>query len=241
MDVIILCGGEGTRLRSILPNVPKPMAPVLGKPFLQLLLDNLDRNGFSKIFLAVRYRGAQIIDYFSYFYKDLRLQYVIEDLPLGTGGAVKNALKECKSKNVMVLNGDTFFDINYKEFIQFHKQSKADISVAIKKYLDGDRYGSIEMGEDLKIKSFEEKTNTNMWMNGGAYILKRKIFEDWACTHFSLEKDFMPWALENKNVFGFPSQGYFIDIGVPDDFIKAQKELKRYYESYTSDRNQLQV
>lgn len=229
-EVIILAGGFGTRLTNV-KAVPKPMAPINGIPFLEYLLNYLTFFDVSKVHLAVGYKHEVIQAHFGNQFKDLALSYVIEDKPLGTGGAIKKALAGVKSENVLVLNGDTFFEIDFESFSKFHAANNSDVTLALKPMSDFDRYGTVVYDDSFRISSFVEKQFCNEGsINGGIYLLKTNIFNGIQFPeNFSIEQDFFEIYCTEKKLMGFISEGYFIDIGIPTDYAKAQVELPQLF------------
>ena len=220
MEAIILAGGFGTRLSKVVSDVPKPMAPINERPFLEYLLDDLNDKGINRVILAVGYKKEIIKNYFQERYKNIEIIYSDEDTPLGTGGAIKKALTLSKAEDIFVVNGDTFFDVDLKEMYKFHKENNSNLTLAIKEMERFDRYGSLAL-EGNKIIKFEEKKYIEKgYINGGIYLLKRTILDDKKEERFSFEKD----ILENKELkvekYGYKSEGYFIDIGIPEDYYK---------------------
>lgn len=227
MEAIVLAGGFGTRLRSAVSDVPKPMAPMdeKGTPFLKVLFDFLKRNGITHIVLSIGYMGNVIKDYFGVEYQGIPIDYSSEDTPLLTGGAIKKALASCVEPDVFVLNGDTFFDVDLAEMAQQHKADHADLTIAVKEKFDFDRYGTVEF-DKKRITAFKEKTYCKAgWINGGIYCMKKDLLNCVDEKKFSFEKDFMEKKVGMIEIMPFPSEGYFIDIGVPEDYFLAQKEL----------------
>ena len=143
-DIIILAGGLGTRLNQTVPDTPKPMAPVNGKPFLQYLLNHINEAGFRRVILSTGYLSEKIESYFNIRYKDLELLYSVEDEPLGTGGAVQLAFAQVQTPHFMVMNGDTFFRINLDLLFQKHIEQLADVTMALRQVEDASRYGSVK-------------------------------------------------------------------------------------------------
>jgi D-glycero-alpha-D-manno-heptose 1-phosphate guanylyltransferase len=229
-EVIILAGGFGTRLTSI-EDIPKAMAPIDKVPFLEYLLNYLTYFNITKVHLAVGYKHEVIKKHFGNQFKGLELNYVIESEPLGTGGAIKKALKKVKSENVIVLNGDTFFEVDFESFDQFHTSNNADITLALKPMSDFDRYGTVSYDDDFRITSFAEKKYLNEGsINGGVYLMKTNIFNGIKFPeNFSIEKDFFEKYYSEKKLMGFINEGYFIDIGIPTDYTKAQLELPKLF------------
>lgn len=226
MEAVILAGGLGTRLRSVVTNLPKPMAPIRGTPFLAILLDKLDAAGFAMVTMAVGYRYEMIMDYFGESYKSLKLQYSIEKEPLGTGGAIRLALEQTISPNVFVVNGDTHLELNYQSMLAAHLYSNASITIAVRVVADVSRYGSLDIHHG-RISGFLEKGKSGSGtINGGIYLISRKLFENYDLPPiFSFETDFLMRNVVDLQPLSFQSQGSFIDIGIPEDYIRAQHQL----------------
>lgn len=226
MEVIILAGGFGTRLSQAVKDVPKPMAPIKGTPFLAYVLNYLSRFDVQKIILATGHKSEIIEKYFGNNYKGIDIIYSVEKKPLGTGGAMKEALRYCKNKNVVVLNGDTFFDVNLEKIMDFHRKENSRFTVAIKKMFNFSRYGTVEFEKNTILKFNEKKQTREGYINGGVYIIARTIFDDIKKEVFSIEKDYMEKSANKGKIKCFKSDGYFIDIGIPEDYYKANNELK---------------
>jgi len=223
MDAIILAGGKGTRLKNIISNVPKPLAPINGIPFLDLLISFLQtKKEIQKIILAVGYEKQKIIDR----YKNLKnLFFSEENIPLGTGGAIKKALNLTNSANVLVLNGDTYVEYSLSEFLNFHLQKQADISILSNYKKNIDRYGSLNLDKETKkIIDFEEKKEKkDGFINSGVYLIKKNIFDIFNLNEsFSLEKDFFSLTTKRKNIYGYETSSPFIDIGTEKSYLAAQ-------------------
>ncbi|EFV4735478.1 NTP transferase domain-containing protein [Campylobacter coli] len=222
MQAIILCGGLGTRLKSVIKNIPKPMAPINGKPFLAFVLEYLKKQGITEIILSVSYKYELIQEYFKDEFHGMKIHYNIEKELLGTGGAIKDALKLVKNE-VYVVNGDTFFDIDLKKLVL----NGSKICIALKQMQNFDRYGTVNVDEQGIVTSFEEKVFKKQGLiNGGIYLLKKDIFDE-----FSLEKKFSfeEFLQENYKLLKIQTQifdDYFIDIGIPEDYIKFIKLRK---------------
>ena len=225
-EAIILAGGFGTRLSNVI-DVPKPMAPINNIPFLQILMDDLIVKGITTFYLAVGHQHEIIVNYFGSAYMGCKVNYAIEEKPLGTGGAIKRALKLVKSENVLVTNGDTFFDVDLDEMEEQHLLKKADVTIALKPMQDFDRYGEVICNDALRITNFSEKKYCKLGViNGGVYILSTAIFDQLDFPNqFSMEQDYFENYCLEKYIYGFISQGYFIDIGIPSDYERAQREL----------------
>ena len=231
MQAIILAGGFGTRLQSVVKDLPKPMADISGKPFLAYLLNHLKSHGVTKVVLSTGYLQEKIISYFGDSYLDIDISYACEEKALGTGGAIVNSLKLIdQTKPVFIVNGDSFLQSDYQELYKFFKQKKSQLTIVLREVEDYSRYGSIEVGKDFVIKSFIEKTSHKMkgLINGGIYILDPRIFSKFSLSEsFSFESDFLMKYLDSIKPHGFLVDDYFIDIGIPDDYMRAQNELPK--------------
>ncbi len=222
-EAIILAGGMGTRLRSVIADVPKPMASVANKPFLTYLLLQLSKTQVKKVKLSVGYKNEVIRQYFGNRFKHLELTYVVEKEPLWTGGGIRLAAEVCASDSVFVLNGDTYFDVDLKNMLNVHVTNQNGMTIALKEMVDVTRYGMVEQ-ENKRIVGFSEKSikpRTGL-INGGIYCIDRNTFL--AATQpekFSMEVDYMAKRVDEIAIMGFESTGYFIDIGIPEDYKKA--------------------
>ena len=225
MEAIILAGGLGTRLKSVVSDLPKPMASINGKPFLEYLLTFLQKNGVDRVILSVGYMQEAIIKYFGSKYNKIDIIYARELAPLGTGGAVRNALQYCEQENVIILNGDTFFNVNINALMMAHCASSSVITLAIKRLDVNDRYGSVKIKDGI-ITSFGERGDL---INGGIYIVNKNIEKFFDNALFSFENDFLKQKIADIKPFAFVGDDYFIDIGIPIDYERAQKELNDYF------------
>jgi len=229
---IILAGGMGTRLQSVVNDRPKVMAEIEGKPFLSCLLDILLRQGIKNVVLAVGYKREFIVNYYNYKYKDIELKYSIEDAPLGTGGAIRQALDYAEDENVFIVNGDTYFDVDYKGMSDFHDKNNAQITIALKELLDFDRYGSIQIANNRIVDFIEKKKITQGLINGGVYLIRKNIFNGFSLTEtFSFEIDFLQKYFTKMVCYGYISTGEFIDIGIPEDYSLAKEVLYEWQQS----------
>jgi len=232
MDAVVLVGGLGTRLRSLISEVPKPMAPIGERPFLDILLADLLRSPIiTRVVLAVGYKYEIVQAYFGDRIHNRDVIYAIEPKPLGTGGAIRNALSHTLSDEVLILNGDTLFQIDIAAVLTTHRQQQADLTMALKPMQNFERYGAVKTTES-RITGFEEKRPRKAGLiNGGIYLVNKNIFthpclNNWSRpTQFSFETDFLQPYVEHIQVHGFISEGYFIDIGIPADYQRAQHEL----------------
>jgi D-glycero-alpha-D-manno-heptose 1-phosphate guanylyltransferase len=227
-EAIILAGGLGTRLRSVVSDVPKCMAPVNGKPFLHFIINQLMQQGVDKFIFSLGYKHEIIEDWLNVQYAMHHMQCSIELVPLGTGGAVKLACKKSVSKNVFVLNGDTFFNINLGRLAALHEKMNADCTLCLKPMQDFDRYGVVELKNDDTIASFKEKSRYKEGLiNGGIYALNReKFIHEVLPEKFSFEKEYLEKYYSKRKMYGLVQDDYFIDIGIPEDYEKAQQDLE---------------
>ncbi len=237
MQAIILAGGFGTRLKEVVKDVPKPLADIAGKPFLAYLLQNLRNHGVKKVVISVGYLQEKIVEYFGDNYLGMSVSYAREDKPLGTGGAIINSLKFIdQNQPVLVLNGDSFLQVDYQKLFAAHKKN---LTMVLRKMDDCSRYGRVVFDENFVIKNFEEKpldklgmTSSEGFINGGIYLLDPKIFKRFSLQEaFSFESDFLAKELSWLEPQAFTTEGYFIDIGIPEDYARAQKELSNFIKN----------
>lgn len=226
-EAIILAGGLGTRLREAVPDLPKCMAPVLAKPFIGYLTDYLHQQGIQKFIFSLGYKYKIVEQYLTTQYGGFNIRFSVEPSPLGTGGAVLLACKMVSDKNVLVVNGDSFFKADLAKLASFHDMCGADCTLSLKPMLDFNRYGVVELKGDYSISNFIEKQSFKKGLiNGGLYALNAINFgnEDFP-EAFSFEKDYLEKFLGLKRFYGVIQDRYFIDIGIPQDFERAQTEL----------------
>lgn len=228
-EAIILAGGLGTRLRDTIPGLPKCMAPVAGRPFLFYVINYLRSQGIEKIIFSLGFKHEIIEDYLTERFSTLDYQIVIEDEPLGTGGAIQLAYSRSESENVVIANGDTLFKADLHESWRFHDHNNAECTLLLKPMKNFDRYGVVELGEDHLVKKFLEKQSyLSGTINGGLYILnKNKFFDEEFPNKFSFEKDYLEKFYGDRRIYGSVQDEYFIDIGIPEDFQRAQIELSK--------------
>ena len=221
--VIILAGGFGTRLSTVVKDVPKPMAPINGKPFLHYIFKELEHQKIKQVVLSVGHLKEVIQDYFQDSYLGISIQYAIENEPFGTGGGIKHAFNFVED-DAFVLNGDTFFDIELSKL----KKTDADISIALKPMFNFDRYGTVELNNENRIVSFNEKKYCEHGLiNGGVYYFKKSMFDKIETERkFSFEKDILEKHLHHLQIQGTVFDNYFIDIGIPEDYKQAQIDFK---------------
>lgn len=230
-EVIILAGGLGTRLRSVVQDVPKCMAPVAGRPFLWYLLKYLSHYNVERVVLSVGYLRDVIIKWIDQFGDEFpfSFDYAIESTPLGTGGGIKLALGKCVNNDVIVLNGDTFFNVDLDELYGQHRLHPSSITLALKPMTDFDRYGNVIVNNNL-IVAFEEKKKCKQGLiNGGVYVInKQNDFFNGLQDMFSFETEVLEPQCRLGNLYGVVENGYFIDIGIPEDYERANEELPAF-------------
>jgi D-glycero-alpha-D-manno-heptose 1-phosphate guanylyltransferase len=221
MEAIILAGGLGTRLQGVIGAQPKCMAQVDGKPFLAHLFEYVDRQKCTRVILSLGYKSKAVIDWLETQELHFELDYVIEDEPLGTGGGILAAIEQ-------VLNGDTMFVVDLKEQMKFHNANNAMTTLALKEMHDFDRYGIVNTNAIGLITSFEEKQYRKSGLiNGGVYIINtEKFLARNLSEKFSFEKDYLEQFIGEKKFYGYKSDSYFIDIGIPVDYARAQEDFK---------------
>jgi len=225
MEAIVLAGGMGTRLRQVVPDLPKPMAPVAGRPFLEIVLTTLAEKGFRRVVLSLGYMADKVVSHFGGDFAGMDLVYEIEQSPLGTGGAVRAALAHCTADHVFVFNGDTFLDLETVALEAQWTTLRNPIIVA-REVPDTARYGRLEVAEG-RVCGFLEKGRAGAGLiNAGCYVLPSDLLNGFALgMAFSLEADFLADAVTRQRIDVFITKGMFIDIGVPEDYARAQTEL----------------
>ncbi len=227
LEAIILAGGFGTRLQKVVSEVPKPMAPMdaKGTPFLSKVMKSLEEQGVRHVVLSIGYMGDIIRGYFGNSFGKIAIDYVTEDQPLGTGGAAKLALKSCHEENVFILNGDTILDVDIPDMLHQHETASPDMTIAVKEMTDFDRYGAVIVGKDGYIQSFQEKKHCERgYINGGVYCVRQTFLDNAPEGKFSLE-NYMEENTSELKLKAYKTKGYFIDIGVPEDYERAKREL----------------
>ena len=226
-EAIILAGGLGTRLRSAVPDLPKCMAPVAGKPFISYVIDHYLQEGIDRFIFSLGYKHEIVEEYLMAHYSNLSLAFVVEEEPLGTGGAIKLAATEVAGKTALVLNGDTIFRIRLKKLAPFHHMCGADCTLSLKPMKNFDRYGVVELNPDYSISNFKEKQfYSEGLINGGVYALNAgKFLRENLPEKFSFEKDYLEKLFPQRRMYGVVQDEYFIDIGIPEDYEKAQTDL----------------
>ncbi len=232
MQAIVLAGGLGTRIRgAISHDIPKPMAPVAGKPFLEYLLNYLSQNKIEHVTLSVGYKHESISNHFGTHFGGMDLLYAVEEEPLGTGGAIRLAMHMMPDNGdqVLLLNGDTLFPVEIKKLLSFHSQANAGITLALKHLSDCSRYGSVGLSEGGEITAFREKQSQSQGLiNGGVYIINKSIITEADLpAKFSFE-NFLAEKLGDLDMYGMRFDQYFRDIGIPEDYHIIQDEIQNH-------------
>ncbi len=230
-EAIILAGGLGTRLKDVITDIPKVMAPVNGRPFLEYILDDLEHNIIDHVVLSVGYKHEIIQNHFKDQYKSIKIDYAIEDEPLGTGGGLVKAFELINGSRAMVFNGDTMFRINPSRIFEFHFSKSSKFTIVLRQVNDVSRYGSVEVDDNMRIVQFNEKglQTGEGRINGGVYLINKSFFkENEFPEKFSLEKDCFEKMYQQFPFYGIVCKQYFIDIGIPEDYQKAQNDFKEF-------------
>jgi D-glycero-alpha-D-manno-heptose 1-phosphate guanylyltransferase len=227
-EAIILAGGLGTRLRSAVPDLPKCMAFVAGRPFIYYVIDYYRKQGISRFIFCLGYKHEVIENYLHESFNELDYIVTIEEEPLGTGGAIYQGALIAKTADAIVLNGDTLFKVDVDKLLTFHKQRKSDCTLCLKEMHNTDRYGVVETNSEGRITSFKEKKfYERSVINGGVYALNVESFLKTSFpAKFSFEKDYFEKYVSNKKMYGLVQNAYFIDIGIPEDYNRAQEDFK---------------
>ncbi len=225
VEVIILAGGLGTRLRSAVPDLPKCMAPVNGKPFLGYVIDYFLQQGAERFILSLGYKQEAITEYITSAYPSLSVQFVIENEPLGTGGAIQLASKEARGHYAFITNGDTLFSVDLQQLLNQRKNCVCSLS--LKPMQQFERYGVVEIDTNGLIKSFKEKQYYEEgFINGGLYLLDIPTFLSLGLPEkFSFEKEYLEAFYQTIPMKGLIQDAYFIDIGIPTDYQQAQTDF----------------
>jgi D-glycero-alpha-D-manno-heptose 1-phosphate guanylyltransferase len=228
-QAIILAGGFGTRLQSTVPDIPKCLAIVNGRPFLQVLIRYLLSQGVQKMIFSLGYKHELVEEFLQKYFPALDYHCVIEEQPLGTGGAIALALQHTSEQNVLVANGDTLFKADLPSMHSRHEEMDAECTLALKPMKHFDRYGVVDTDKNGRVTGFlEKKFSETGNINGGLYILdKEKFLSHTFPEKFSFETDYLENFVTTTNIAGWIDEGYFIDIGVPEDYLRAQAELKQ--------------
>jgi D-glycero-alpha-D-manno-heptose 1-phosphate guanylyltransferase len=225
-EAIILAGGLGTRLRPAVPDLPKCLAPVGGRPFIGYVTDHFRREGIGRFIFALGFMSDHFDTFFRAEFPNGGYDISVEEVPLGTGGAIRQACDRVEGKTVLILNGDTFFRIALAELAGLHAAKRAECTLCLKPMRDFDRFGVVELTDDGRVIRFREKQYyPSGLINGGVYALEKTALrrEEWPKV-FSFEKDYLEAGRE-KQLYGLVQDRYFIDIGIPEDYRRVQQEI----------------
>ncbi len=229
MQAILLAGGLGTRLRSVVSDRPKPMALIEDRPFMEYVIRELKSQGIDEIIFAVGYKGSMVEEYFGDGGRfGIHADYAYEETLLGTAGAIKNASRHMTGPETYVLNADTLYRIDFKRLADLKTEKNLDMALVLRQVPDISRYGEAVLKDSLLVK-FNEKTGRSGTgtINGGVYLLTKEMIGQIPDGKVSLENDMIPrWLSEGKRLGGFINDGYFIDIGVPEDYYRFMSDVK---------------
>lgn len=241
IDFLILCGGLGSRLQLVVKDVPKILAPIDGKPFLHYLLKYLEQFDLHEIILCTGYKHDQIYDWTADHYSgSIKIKFSQETDPLGTGGAIKNAKKLITKKNLIVINGDTFLNIDYSNFIEKYESLNSFGLIALMNVQDSISYGSVVLNEKLRVTAFNEKSqNGSALINCGVYLFSKNLLDFIPTrTKISLESEILPALIKEKEIhihgYELPGAIKFIDIGTPERLIAAEEVIADQSRNHTS-------
>jgi D-glycero-alpha-D-manno-heptose 1-phosphate guanylyltransferase len=227
MKAVVLCGGLGTRLGELTRETPKPLLNVAGKPFVAHVLEELQNGGVSHACLAVSFQWQKLKAALGDRWNGLPLSYSVEEEPLGTGGAIRKALTSFNWPEALIANGDTLVEANLQHMHDLACRLNADVVLALKHVADTARYGRINLLPNSKVASFSEKGLTGPGLiNAGLFWIRADILATIPQTVFSFEQDFMMARLQEFSIYGLPTDGYFIDMGIPEDLAKACRDLE---------------
>jgi D-glycero-alpha-D-manno-heptose 1-phosphate guanylyltransferase len=234
-EAVILAGGLGTRLRDAVPELPKCMAPVGGRPFIHYVTDYFRKAGITHFIFALGYKSTYFEEFFATAFPQSAISGApgvtysvsLEQEPLGTGGAIRQACTQAKTDTALILNGDTFFGVDLAALSAFHTQKNADCSLSLKPMRNFDRFGVVELDGEQAVATFREKQHyTAGLINGGVYALNLPRFlAEGLPEKFSFEKDYLETG--HRRLYGLVQDSYFIDIGIPEDYRRVQDEINQ--------------
>jgi D-glycero-alpha-D-manno-heptose 1-phosphate guanylyltransferase len=227
LPALVLAGGFGTRLKSTVPDLPKPLADINGKPFLWWLLSYLENEGVKNVYLSVGYLHEHIRNFFGHKFNCMNLYYIVETEPLGTGGAIKNACRQIPDQQILVLNGDTLAIADLNQLIDFASAYRSKLFMAVAKVQNASRYGTVIKNENNQITGFAEKGKAGLGLiNAGVYLIDKSIFDQFELPHkFSFEVDLLTKYLTLLNLIAYDKITDFIDIGTPEDYALSQHKV----------------
>ena len=225
LSVAILAGGLGTRLRPAVADCPKVLAPVGGQPFVVRILDQLTGMAVREVVLLAGYRAGQLRDVLGDTYRGVLLRYSVEEMPLGTAGALRHALSLLAGPTVLLLNGDSYCDADLSAFVRYHRERCSTASLVLTRVPDTSRFGRVRVAQDGRILNFDEKGEGGPgWINAGICLfLQKRIAALTASRPLSLERDVLPRWVEQGSVLGFRHSGRFLDIGTPESYAEAEQ------------------
>ncbi len=229
METILLAGGFGTRLKSFTKDIPKPMVDINGRPFLDYLIKYLKKNKIKKVIFSLFYKSESIIDYYGSSTNGIEILYSIDEGPLGTGGAILEALKICEEKHVLVINADTYFDVKIESLLELHLKKQNDITLSLKPMKEFDKYGYVRTNKNGRVVGFEEKKfQRNGKIDGGVYIINNNIFQGYKNEETFSFTDYIKNNLNQLKVGSLIFDDFFIDIGTLDDYSRAKNIFKSF-------------
>jgi D-glycero-alpha-D-manno-heptose 1-phosphate guanylyltransferase len=226
VSAAILAGGLGTRLRPVIADRPKVLAPVHGRPYLTFLLEQLAAALVEEVVLLTGFQADLVRGTLGEVYGGMRVLYSEESVPLGTAGAIRWALPKLSAPTVLLLNGDSYCDVNLTVFHNFHDRCAAHVSLVLARVPGASRFGKVCVDNHSRVKRFEEKTavHATNWINAGIYLLERPLIEEIPMgRRLSLEHDLFPAWVERFRFCGFRCAGRFLDIGTPQAYAEAER------------------
>ena len=226
MKAVVLCGGLGTRLGDLTKDMPKPLLEVAGRPFMHHVLGKLAAAGIGDITLATSYHWDKIAQVYGTAWQGLAVRYSVEEEPLGTGGAIRQAMEVAHAEEALVLNGDTLFDMDFNALVALHAQNRAQVSVAVRRVPDVSRYGAVDVDAQGRIVQFGEKLRQGEGLiNAGVYVVGAGVFQGIEASRFSFEQEVLAAGIDRLRLYAMEAAGYFIDIGIPEDLARAGRDL----------------
>jgi D-glycero-alpha-D-manno-heptose 1-phosphate guanylyltransferase len=229
LAALVLAGGMGTRLRSVVADRPKVLAPVAGRPFLTYLLDQIVDAGIDRVVLSTGHLAEQFDSVIGDRYRDIQIVYAHEEQPLGTGGAIRFACGFSDADQLLVMNGDSYCDADLSSYIDWHVGGRHDVSLMLAKVNDTSRYGTVEIDAGGRITAFIEKRpeSSRGYINAGVYLLRRPMLDQFPTVPSSIERDLFPVWLRERTLMGWVTDGEFIDIGIPSDYERSHEFMAR--------------
>ena len=229
LAAVVLAGGMGTRLRAVVADRPKVLAPVAGRPFLTYLLDQIADAGIQRVVLSTGHLAEQFAAVIGDRYRNISIVYAHEEQPLGTGGAIRFACGVTDADQLLIMNGDSYCDAKLSSYINWHLAGRHDVSLMLAKVNDTSRYGTVELGPDERITAFLEKRPEGGpgCINAGVYLLRRPMLDQFPAGPSSIERDLFPAWLRERTILGWVTDSEFIDIGIPSDYERSHAFMAR--------------